>query len=157
MIRGDVELTELIDQLDIDRVIFTPGAEETRDDANALCALADLDSPRRPDPELVRRDRPPARLSRARGPAAADRPSHRDHALGDQLRKRAFDIVASAAALVVLSPVFLVCALMIKLDSRGPVLFRQRRVGRDDERFEVLKFRSMYVDAEARKTAVASS
>jgi lipopolysaccharide/colanic/teichoic acid biosynthesis glycosyltransferase len=44
---------------------------------------------------------------------------------------------------------------MIKLDSRGPVLFRQRRVGRGDQRFEVLKFRSMYVDAEARKTAVA--
>ena len=69
----------------------------------------------------------------------------------DQLRKRAFDVVASAAALVVLSPVFLVCAVAIKLDSRGPVLFRQRRVGRDDQRFEVLKFRSMYVDAEARK------
>ena len=73
----------------------------------------------------------------------------------DQMRKRAFDVFASAAAMIVLSPVFLACAVLIKLDSRGPVLFRQRRVGRGDELFEVLKFRSMYVDADARKDTVA--
>ena len=65
--------------------------------------------------------------------------------------KRAFDIVVSATALVLLSPVLVACAVAIKLDTPGPVFFRQRRVGKDDRRFEVLKFRSMYVDAEARK------
>ena len=50
----------------------------------------------------------------------------------------------------------LACAIAIKLDSPGPVFFRQRRVGKDDRRFEVLKFRSMYVDAERRKAEVAA-
>ena len=154
MIRGDAELTELIDQLDIDRLIFTSSAEETRD-ADALGVLADRDIqidliPSWSDVVGRRLDYHELEgLPLLTLPRTVIKRS-------DQLRKRAFDLVASAAALVVLSPVFLVCAVMIKLDSRGPVLFRQRRVGRDDERFEVLKFRSMYVDAEARKTAVAS-
>jgi exopolysaccharide biosynthesis polyprenyl glycosylphosphotransferase len=69
--------------------------------------------------------------------------------------KRAFDVVVSGTALVVLAPLLLVIAVAIKLDSRGPVLFRQRRVGKDERRFEVLKFRSMRADAERRKAEVA--
>lgn len=56
---------------------------------------------------------------------------------------RALDVVLSAALLVVLSPVFLLIALAIKLESRGPAFFRQRRVGRDREEFLVAKFRTM--------------
>ena len=47
-----------------------------------------------------------------------------------------------------LAPVMVLIALAVKLDSRGPVLFRQRRVGRGGKRFQVLKFRTMVVDAE---------
>ncbi len=65
--------------------------------------------------------------------------------------KRGFDLVGSALGLVVLSPLLLVTAIAIKLDSPGPVLFRQRRAGRHGEPFEMLKFRSMVVDAEDRK------
>ncbi len=63
--------------------------------------------------------------------------------------KRLFDLVASAAALLVLSPLLLGIALWVKLDSRGPVFFRQKRVGRDKNHFEILKYRSMYVDTPA--------
>jgi lipopolysaccharide/colanic/teichoic acid biosynthesis glycosyltransferase len=56
---------------------------------------------------------------------------------------------------VVLAPVIAACAIAIKLDSPGPVFFRQRRVGRDDRPFRVFKFRSMYVDADSRKDDVA--
>ncbi len=59
--------------------------------------------------------------------------------------KRAIDIVGSSLALLVCSPVFLGIAAAIKLTSRGPVLFRQERVGRGGARFTFLKFRSMYV------------
>jgi exopolysaccharide biosynthesis polyprenyl glycosylphosphotransferase len=69
--------------------------------------------------------------------------------------KRLLDIAVGSAALVVLSPLLLVCALAVKLDSPGPVLFRQRRVGRDDRPFGLLKFRSMCVDADQRKDNVA--
>lgn len=61
--------------------------------------------------------------------------------------KRVFDIVASALGLALLSPLLVVIALWIKLDSRGPVLFRQERVGRHGVPFHIRKFRSMHVDA----------
>jgi lipopolysaccharide/colanic/teichoic acid biosynthesis glycosyltransferase len=56
---------------------------------------------------------------------------------------RIFDIAVAAAALVLLSPVLLAAAIAIKLSSRGPVLYRQRRVGRDGREFELLKLRTM--------------
>jgi exopolysaccharide biosynthesis polyprenyl glycosylphosphotransferase len=68
--------------------------------------------------------------------------------------KRAFDVVGSALGLVVLAPVMGVIAVVIKLTSPGPVLFRQTRVGRDGHRFEMLKYRSMDEAADARKTAL---
>jgi polysaccharide biosynthesis protein PslA len=63
--------------------------------------------------------------------------------LADRALKRAFDIVAATAALVLLSPVMLWIALLVKLDSPGPVLFRQTRIGRGNQLFQMLKFRSM--------------
>ena len=60
--------------------------------------------------------------------------------------KRLVDIVGSCGMLVILSPLFLVIALAIKLTSKGPVLFRQQRVGRLGKTFVFLKFRSMYVN-----------
>jgi exopolysaccharide biosynthesis polyprenyl glycosylphosphotransferase len=73
---------------------------------------------------------------------------------GAYVVKRLLDIVGSAILLLVLSPVFLGIALAIKLDSPGPLLFKQVRVGRYGEYFTMWKFRSMYVDAEARKQAI---
>ena len=64
--------------------------------------------------------------------------------------KRAFDVVACAAALVVLAIPMAVIALKIKSESPGPVIYAQRRVGKDGKVFELYKFRSMYSDAEAR-------
>ena len=64
------------------------------------------------------------------------------------LVKRTFDIVASAAALALLSPLLALAALCVKLYDRGPVLYRQVRLTRDGRRFEILKFRSMRIDAE---------
>lgn len=62
--------------------------------------------------------------------------------------KRAFDIFASAVGLILLSPLFLVIALWIKCDSRGPVFYRQTRVGRGNVDFRLFKFRSMFVDSD---------
>ena len=62
--------------------------------------------------------------------------------------KRLFDIVFSTLAIIVLSPVFLITAIAIKLESKGPVLFKSKRVGTNYRIFDFLKFRSMYMDAE---------
>lgn len=62
--------------------------------------------------------------------------------------KRLFDVVCSAIALVVLCPLFLVIAVFIKCDSKGPVIYRQQRLGRLAKPFTILKFRTMYENAE---------
>jgi len=68
--------------------------------------------------------------------------------------KRLIDVTVSAGALLVLAPVCLVLALLIKLDSRGPVLFVQERVGLGGRRFRFYKFRTMVVDAERRQAGL---
>lgn len=62
--------------------------------------------------------------------------------------KRLFDIVASGFGLLILSPIFLIMAVWIKLDSEGPVFYRQVRVGLHDKDFRIFKFRSMRVGAD---------
>ena len=62
--------------------------------------------------------------------------------------KKVFDKVISVAALILATPVMLMTAVLIMVESRGPVLYRQERVGRDEKLFELIKFRSMRVDAE---------
>jgi len=68
------------------------------------------------------------------------------------LTKRAFDIVAAAIGLIVSAPLVLLTALAIRLESEGPVIYRQRRVGQGGKEFLLFKFRSMRVDAEAAGT-----
>jgi len=66
----------------------------------------------------------------------------------DRVAKRAFDLVAASALLAACSPVLLVVAILVRMTSAGPVLYRQQRVGRDGRVFGILKFRTMHQDAE---------
>ena len=66
-----------------------------------------------------------------------------------RITKRVMDIIGSAVALLLLSPVFAVIALLVKLSSKGPVIYRQLRLGQFGETFELLKFRSMRVDSDS--------
>ena len=68
--------------------------------------------------------------------------------------KRLGDIVLSVMALIVLSPLFLIVAAAIKIDSKGPVIFTQQRVGKNGKLFKMYKFRSMCVDAEEKLKAL---
>jgi exopolysaccharide biosynthesis polyprenyl glycosylphosphotransferase len=69
---------------------------------------------------------------------------------GARMTKRALDIFFSLLALLILSPVFLLIAVLIKLEDRGPVFFRQTRVGQFGKEFTMVKVRSMCMDAEKR-------
>ena len=73
---------------------------------------------------------------------------------GAHLLKRLIDMAGSTVLIIALSPVLAGVALAIRLDSPGPILFRQIRVGRWGALFPMWKFRSMYIDAEARKAAL---
>lgn len=73
-----------------------------------------------------------------------------------RLAKRAFDLATASLALLALLPVFLATALAIRLEDSGPVFFRQKRIGANGRTFSMVKFRSMYTDAEARRDALLS-
>jgi exopolysaccharide biosynthesis polyprenyl glycosylphosphotransferase len=70
------------------------------------------------------------------------------------IAKRAFDVAVSLVTLMLLAPVFALVALAIRFESRGPIFFRQRRVGQNGRAFMMVKFRSMHIDAEARLEAL---
>ena len=104
-------------------------------------------------------DGPPAVLTKADSPhdwrtalaeqgAAFARQHSTPVARLDAWSKRALDLLGAAALLLLLAPLFVVVAAMVKLDSPGPVLFRQERVGRGGRPFVCFKFRSMRVDAD---------
>jgi exopolysaccharide biosynthesis polyprenyl glycosylphosphotransferase len=71
--------------------------------------------------------------------------------------KRIFDVVVSTIMIVILSPVWAVFAAAVKIDSPGPVFYRDRRVGLGEREFGMFKFRSMYVDANLRQAALEAS
>jgi exopolysaccharide biosynthesis polyprenyl glycosylphosphotransferase len=71
-----------------------------------------------------------------------------------RLIKRAFDFTLTSLGLVAVGPLILAIAVAIRIDSRGPVFFRQVRVGRDGRHFRIFKFRSMELDADARKDSL---
>jgi lipopolysaccharide/colanic/teichoic acid biosynthesis glycosyltransferase len=62
--------------------------------------------------------------------------------------KRLFDIILSTFGLIVFSPILIIIAILIKLDSKGPVFYRQTRVGKHSEDFKIFKFRTMHVNAD---------
>ena len=66
----------------------------------------------------------------------------------NEITKRIFDFLISLLGVIILSPIFIAVSIAIKLDSKGSVLFLQRRVGRYGKEFNIYKFRTMVVDAE---------
>ena len=72
-----------------------------------------------------------------------------------EISKRGIDIVGSLAGITLLSPLYLVVAIWIKLDSKGPIIFSQERVGLNGKRFNMYKFRSMVINAEELKEKLA--
>ncbi|NWL35194.1 sugar transferase [Paenarthrobacter nitroguajacolicus] len=69
---------------------------------------------------------------------------------GQRVAKRLFDVIVAGLIIVLSSPLMLIIAALVRIDSKGPILFKQDRVGMEGKHFQMLKFRSMVVDAEAR-------
>lgn len=107
-----------------------------------------------PSPDLA--EGTPSGLLRVYGRRAGFQISRLVAAVGPLVR-RAIDVAATATGLVVLTPVFVLAAILIKLESRGPVFFGQERVGQRARRFTMWKLRTMVLNADRMKTALAAS
>jgi len=148
------ELLELVGELDLDRVIIA-GTLHGERQRELIARLADHDVHVDLVPDWSELVSARLEVRQLAGVPMLSVPSGTVDPASLRV-KRAFDVAVSAVVLVLLAPVLAVCAVAIKLDTPGPVFFRQRRVGKDEHRFEVLKFRSMHVDAERRKAEVAA-
>ena len=148
------DLPRLIDTLEVDWVVMATSAEPTNEMLDLMRAV------RRPDvhlsivPSYSELFASNATIEELEGIPVVSLPPMR---LSRSIRtvKRAIDLVASAAGLLVLSPLLAAIAIAIKLDSPGPVFFRQRRHGRGGTEFKIVKFRTMVADAEQQRMALA--
>ncbi len=147
------ELTRVVEEMEIDWVIltFSRGTyDETLDLVRAV---------RRPDvhlsivPSFYELFASNATIEDIEGLPVVSLPPMR-FSRSVVVLKRAVDLVAAVAGLILLAPLFALVALAIKLDSRGPVFFRQRRWGRGGREFRIVKFRTMVDGADAMKEGV---
>ncbi|MFT4216285.1 MAG: sugar transferase [Micropruina sp.] len=145
------DIVDLVSESAIDTVIFADGSfPDSQHFKRMAWELEDLDTQMIVAPALT--DISSERLSSR--PVAGlplvyvERPQA---VAASRWGKRTFDIIGSSLLLLLAAPIIAVVAIAVKLEDRGPVLFRQTRVGHRGEEFQCLKIRSMVVDAEARK------
>jgi exopolysaccharide biosynthesis polyprenyl glycosylphosphotransferase len=141
------ELHKLVEPLRVDRVIITPGRADDSGVINLVHAATSLGLKVSVLPRVFQVVGSSSQFDDVEGvPLLSLRPL----ALTRSARtvKRIFDIVGSALCLAPLSPLISAIALLIRLDSPGPVFFRQSRIGRDGKPFQMLKFRTMVADAD---------
>jgi exopolysaccharide biosynthesis polyprenyl glycosylphosphotransferase len=148
------DLPDIIERYDVTRVIIAFSREQHRATLDLIRDLKDLDMQVDVVPRLFELVPPELRVHQIEGLPVLSLPPFR-LSRSSRLIKRSFDLALTVPALIILSPVFAVIAALIKLDSPGPVFFRQIRMGVGGEAFRIYKFRSMRADADERKHEVA--
>jgi exopolysaccharide biosynthesis polyprenyl glycosylphosphotransferase len=148
------ELPEIVRVLDIDRVVIAFSADSHGDLLDVIRSVKDLDVQVDIVPRLFELLGPSIGIHTAEGLPLLSLPPLRLSRTA-KLAKRALDLALAVPGLVVLAPLLALTAAAIKLDSPGPVLFRQERRGAGESTFRILKFRTMVQDAEVRKAQVA--
>jgi exopolysaccharide biosynthesis polyprenyl glycosylphosphotransferase len=149
------ELPAIVDGLDIERVIVAFSNDPFERTIELLRSLRDLEVQIDVVPRLFDLVSPTVQIHMLEGIPLLGMPQlHLSRS--SQIFKRTMDVIVASLGLAALAPVFLLIALLIKLDSRGPIFFRQVRMGSGQKRFRIVKFRTMVVDAEARKAGLGN-
>jgi exopolysaccharide biosynthesis polyprenyl glycosylphosphotransferase len=151
---GSIEdVPDLVRDFDVERIVLAFSEAKDERTLEALRELADLDVQIDVVPRLFELLGPHAVIHSAEGlPLIGVRAVRLSRAA--QASKRAFDVVLAGLGILLLAPLWLAAAVAIKLDSPGPVLFQQARMGARNKPFRIFKFRTMAADADARKADV---
>jgi exopolysaccharide biosynthesis polyprenyl glycosylphosphotransferase len=148
------DLHDVVSTLDVERVIVAFSNDSYELVLDLVRSLKDLEVQVDIVPRLFDLVSPSSQIHSLEGvPLIGLPPPHLSRS--SRLSKRAMDVVVSMSALVLFAPIFALIALLIRLDSRGPALFTQLRVGTSGHVFRILKFRTMVADAEERKSELA--
>jgi exopolysaccharide biosynthesis polyprenyl glycosylphosphotransferase len=155
LLGGLQQLPQMVQILDVERVIVAFSNDSHEEMIDLIRSLKDLDIQIDLVPRFFEVIGTNVGIHTAEGLPLIGLPALR-LSRSSILMKRAMDLVLSITGLVLLSPLFLAVAVWIKLDSRGPVFFRQLRMGSGDQTFEILKLRTMTADADERKHEYAA-
>jgi exopolysaccharide biosynthesis polyprenyl glycosylphosphotransferase len=148
------DLPDLITEFDIERVIIAFSSDTHEVTLQLMRMLKEFDLRVDIVPRLFELVPPSADIHMLEGVPLIGLPRP-GLSRSSMMLKRALDLAVTVPALVLLAPAMLVIAVLIKRDSAGPVLFRQLRIGEGENKFVILKFRTMVRDAEERKSDVA--
>jgi exopolysaccharide biosynthesis polyprenyl glycosylphosphotransferase len=148
------ELLEIIDRLDVERVIVAFSGERHEHTLELIRSLKSRWVQIDIVPRLFELVAPGVGIHTVEGLPLVSLPPFK-LSRSSRVLKRAMDVTFSTLGLVLLAPILALLALMIKLDSKGPVFFRQVRMGAADQTFRIFKFRTMTADADERKSEVA--
>jgi exopolysaccharide biosynthesis polyprenyl glycosylphosphotransferase len=154
LLGGQDAISELVELLDVERVIVAFSNETHEASLSLIRALNELAVRVDIVPRFFEVLSPGADVHAIEGLPIWSVPSG-ELSRSNRGLKRAVDLIGASVGLVVMSPVLALIAVAVKLDSTGPVFFRQVRMGAGVERFRIWKFRTMAVDAEVRKSEVA--
>jgi exopolysaccharide biosynthesis polyprenyl glycosylphosphotransferase len=154
VIGGMRSIALCVELLDVERVIVAFSGDSHETTLETLRELETLDVQIDLVPRLFEGVPPESHFHSAEGLTLIALPRARLSQTSLML-KRSLDIVGSLAGLVLLSPLLIAVGIAVVLDSRGPILFRQTRMGRNGDTFKIVKFRTMAVDADARKHEIA--
>jgi exopolysaccharide biosynthesis polyprenyl glycosylphosphotransferase len=154
MLGSPERLPEIVDELGIDRVVIAFPRESPDFTVERIRALADSRVHVDIVPSLLKVVNPQVDVHTVEGTPLIGLPPFALTRTQRRL-KRAMDLLVSFVSILFLAPLFLLIAIAVKIDSRGPVLFRQLRMGTDERPFRILKFRTMRVDADDHKAEVA--
>jgi exopolysaccharide biosynthesis polyprenyl glycosylphosphotransferase len=137
------DLPRLVRELDVERVVFAFSRDTNDRLVAAARALGELDVQIDIVPRLFEVVSPSATIRTVEALPLLGLPPRRP-SRSSRVLKRTLDIIVATVTLILVSPLFLYIALRVRLDSRGPIFFRQERLGLDMRPFTVLKFRTMY-------------
>ena len=141
------ELEEYCKVHDIDQIILAPQRSEEDRVLSLVYRLFPIGKPIRLSPDILSFMTASIKLNDIYGFPLVDL-THSSMSESEKNIKRLLDIILSSLTLIVLSPLFLFLALRVKLDSKGPVFYRQERIGLKERPFQIIKFRTMRTDAE---------
>jgi exopolysaccharide biosynthesis polyprenyl glycosylphosphotransferase len=147
---GPERLPGVVRMLDVERVVIAFSGDSHEETLDFIRSMKDLDVQVDVVPRFFETVGSNASVHTVEGVPVIGLPPLR-LSPSSRFLKRTIDIALSLAALVVLAPAFVLVAVLIKLDSRGPVFFRQVRMGAGDRTFHILKFRTMVADADAHR------
>jgi exopolysaccharide biosynthesis polyprenyl glycosylphosphotransferase len=155
LLGGLEQLPQMVQILDVERVIVAFSNDSHEEMLDLIRSLKDLDIQIDLVPRFFEVIGTNVGIHTAEGLPLIGLPALRLSRSSKAL-KRTMDLALSITGLVLLAPLFAAVAVWIKLDSRGPVFFRQLRMGAEEQTFEIFKFRTMDLDADARKHEFAS-